>query len=57
MKPKTARGKRVVEKRAPRTVETLKKALLLHGGKTSQVVKVLFRRLRNNPPLAAESVL
>jgi len=36
-KPKNAKAKRAVEKRLPRTVETLKKVLLLHGGKTSAV--------------------
>ena len=41
-KPKNAKAKRAVEKRLPRTVETLKKALLLHGGKTSAVVKAFL---------------
>lgn len=40
MKPKTRAGTRAIEKRAPRMVEILKKAMLLFGGKTSQVVKV-----------------
>ena len=40
VKPKTAKAKRVLLKRAPKTVEVLKKALVLQGNKTSQVVKV-----------------
>lgn len=40
VKPKTRAGTRAIEKRAPRMVEILKKAMLLFGGKTSQVVKV-----------------
>ena len=44
-KPKNARAKRAVDKRLPRTVETLKKVLLLHGGKTSGVVKAALTDL------------
>jgi hypothetical protein len=39
LKPKTRRGARALLKRAPRLVEELKKVLLLHGGKTSAVLK------------------
>ena len=39
LKPKTRRGKRALLKRAPRLVEELKKVLLLHGGKSSAVLK------------------
>ncbi|KAK9821648.1 hypothetical protein WJX74_004002 [Apatococcus lobatus] len=39
VKPKTKRGKRALEKREPKLVEDTKKALLLHGGKVSQVVQ------------------
>ena len=39
VKPKTAKAQRALLKRAPRLVETLKKALLLQGNKTSQVSK------------------
>ena len=39
LKPKTRRGARALLKRAPRLVEELKKVLLLHGGKSSAVLK------------------
>ena len=45
IKPKTARAKRALLARAPRQVETLKKALLLHSGKTSGVLKSLLADL------------
>ena len=45
IKPKTARAKRALLARAPRQVETLKKALLLHSGKTSGVLKALLADL------------
>lgn len=39
IKAKTNRGKRELEKRAPKLVEDPKKALLLFGNRTSQVIK------------------
>jgi ribosome production factor 2 len=42
IKPKNARAKRALAKRAPKTVEVLKRALLLHSGKTSGVMKSLL---------------
>jgi hypothetical protein len=42
IKPKNARAKRALLARAPRQVETLKKALLMHSGKTSGVLKALL---------------
>jgi hypothetical protein len=45
VKPKTARGRRAVLSRAPRTVETLKRALLLHSGRTSATLKALLNDL------------
>jgi len=45
VKPKTALAARVLKKRAPKTVESVKKALLLHAGKTSQVLKDLLTDL------------
>lgn len=43
--PKTARGKRELDKRAPKLVENEKKTLLLHGTKTSQVLNTLLTEL------------
>ncbi|XP_047338619.1 ribosome production factor 2 homolog [Impatiens glandulifera] len=40
--PKTARGKREVEKRAPKLEENGKKTLILHGTKTSNVINALL---------------
>ena len=45
VKPKNARAKRALQKRAPRAVEVLKKALLLHGGTTSGVMKSVLADL------------
>ncbi|GFR40757.1 hypothetical protein Agub_g1369, partial [Astrephomene gubernaculifera] len=39
VKPKTRRGKRHLERRAPKAVEDAKRALFLYGNQTSQVVK------------------
>ena len=39
LKPKTARARRALAKRAPKAVEEVKNALLLHGTSTSQVLK------------------
>lgn len=39
LKPKTRRGKRALLKRAPRLVEELKRVVLLHGGRSSAVLK------------------
>lgn len=39
VKPKTKRGKRALEKRAPKLVEDAKRALILYGGSTSAVIK------------------
>lgn len=39
VKPKTKRGQRELEKRAPKLVENAKKVLLLHGTSSSSVVK------------------
>mmetsp|Transcript_15904 Transcript_15904/g.27410 ORF Transcript_15904/g.27410 Transcript_15904/m.27410 type:complete len:343 (+) Transcript_15904:180-1208(+) len=36
---KTRRGRRILEKRAPKLVEDAKKVLILYGSKTSQVIK------------------
>ena len=36
--PKTQRGKRALEQRAPKNVENTKTALFLRGGKTSELV-------------------
>jgi ribosome production factor 2 len=44
-KPKNARSKRALEKRAPKTVEVLKKLLILTGGKSSAVVKSVLTEL------------
>ncbi|XP_047312924.1 ribosome production factor 2 homolog [Impatiens glandulifera] len=40
--PKTVRGRREVEKRAPKLEENGKKTLILHGTKTSQVINSLL---------------
>ncbi len=45
VKPKNARAKRALLARAPRAVETLKKVLLLHGGKTSGDLKSVLSDL------------
>jgi ribosome production factor 2 len=45
VKPKNARAKRALLKRAPRQVETLKRALLLHSGRTSAVMKSVLSDL------------
>jgi hypothetical protein len=42
IKPKNARAKRALLARAPRQVETLKKVLLMHSGKTSGLLKALL---------------
>jgi hypothetical protein len=39
VKPKTRRGKRALERRAPKLVEDAKRALFLTGGSTSAVIK------------------
>jgi ribosome production factor 2 len=39
VKPRTKRGKRMLEKRAPKLVEDAKRALFLYGGNTSATVK------------------
>lgn len=39
VKPKTARGRRVLEGRGPKAVEDEKNVLLMHGNNTSQIVK------------------
>lgn len=39
VKPKTRRGKRALDKRAPKLVEDAKRALFLYGGSTSAVIK------------------
>eukprot|EP00877_Chromochloris_zofingiensis_P000399 jgi/Chrzof1/1035/Cz01g37260.t1 len=39
IKPKTRRGKRALEKKAPKLVEDSKRALLLYGNDTSQTIK------------------
>ncbi|KAK9816939.1 hypothetical protein WJX72_007221 [[Myrmecia] bisecta] len=46
IKPKTQRGKRILQKREPKLVEDAKKALLLFGNKTSQVVKDVLTDLQ-----------
>ncbi|KAL2892566.1 Ribosome production factor 2-like protein [Bienertia sinuspersici] len=43
--PKTHRGKRVLEKRAPKLVENEKKTLILHGTKTSNVLNSLLTEI------------
>lgn len=43
--PKTHRGKRVLEKRAPKVVENEKKTLFLHGTKTSNVLNSVLTEL------------
>ena len=45
LKPKTRRGARALLKRAPRLVEELKKVLLLHGGKSSAILKEVLSDL------------
>ena len=42
-KAKTNKGKRFLEARAPKLQEDLKNVLLLHGGKSSQVLKEVLR--------------
>lgn len=39
VQPKTRRGKRALEKRAPKMVEDAKRALFLYGGATSALIK------------------
>lgn len=39
IKPKTKAGKRALEKRAPKTVEDPRRALILYGNNTSQIIK------------------
>lgn len=46
IQPKTRRGRRALEKRAPKLVEDAKKVLLLFGNNTSQVVKDVVSDLR-----------
>ncbi|XP_052208578.1 ribosome production factor 2 homolog [Diospyros lotus] len=43
--PKTRRGKREIEKRAPKLVETLKKTLILHGTRTSNVLNAILTEI------------
>lgn len=43
--PKTARGKRELEKRAPKLVENEKKTLILHGTKTSHVLNTVLTEI------------
>ncbi|MEW5301825.1 MAG: hypothetical protein WDW38_008456 [Sanguina aurantia] len=45
VKPKTRKGMRVLEDRAPKMVEDVKKSLILYGGQTSQVIKDLLTDL------------
>jgi hypothetical protein len=51
-KPKTRRGKRILEKREPQLIEDTKKAIFLRAHKTSDVVngllKDLVRSFNNN---------
>jgi hypothetical protein len=44
-KPKTRRGKRILEKREPQLIEDTKKAIFLRAHKTSDVVKGLLKDL------------
>ncbi|KAK9824979.1 hypothetical protein WJX81_002634 [Elliptochloris bilobata] len=49
LKPRSKRARRILEKREPKLVEDIKKALLLHGGNVSQVTKDVlsdFRKLK-----------
>ncbi|ESQ47457.1 hypothetical protein EUTSA_v10021169mg [Eutrema salsugineum] len=43
--PKTGKAKRVLEKRAPKLVETGKKTLILHGTKTSATISTVLMEL------------
>ncbi|XP_024543972.1 ribosome production factor 2 homolog [Selaginella moellendorffii] len=47
VKPKTKQARRVLEKRAPKIKENVKKALLLHGTSTSAVVKGVLSDLHH----------
>lgn len=63
IKPRTKAGKRILEKRGPKLVEDPKRALLVYGNKTSQVIKDVMTDLqkikgpdavefnRNNPDM------
>ena len=44
-KIKTKRGKRILDDRAPKTVENDKTALLIKGGKTSEVISDVLKDL------------
>ena len=44
-RPKTQRGKRALEQRAPKNVENTKTALFLRGGKTSELVTQAMKDL------------
>eukprot|EP00897_Mesotaenium_endlicherianum_P010516 jgi/Mesen1/9493/ME000063S08948 len=47
VKPKTRRARRILEARAPKLNENVKKAILLHGTKTSAVVKGVLSDLHH----------
>lgn len=44
-RPKTQRGRRAVEQRAPKIVENTKTALFLRGGRTSEIVTQAMKDL------------
>lgn len=44
-RPKTHRGKRVIEQRAPKDVENTKTALFIRGGRTSETVTQAMKDL------------
>ena len=44
-RPKTQRGKRALEERAPKVVENTKTALFLRGGRTSEMVTQAMKDL------------
>ena len=44
-RPKTQRGKRTLEQRAPKNVENTKTALFIRGGRTSELVTQVMKDL------------
>ncbi|CAM6086697.1 unnamed protein product [Calypogeia fissa] len=56
VKPKTKRAKRILEKRAPKLEENVKKVMLLNGTKTSSVIKGVVADLHHLKKTGGNSV-